>query len=157
MICRCSIILLCFCSSVLASGQKSYTVTGDSMSPALTAGDTVTVETGSDTKVQRGDLVSIRIEADKTPLVKRVVAVAGDKIEFKEGVVLVNGDKVGAFDATRWQATVRQLERSNWIVPAGFLFILGDNPANSRDSKRLGLIATIQVEGKVVRVIKKDR
>jgi len=53
------------------------------------------------------------------------------------------------FAQKRWQATVKQLERSNWIVPAGFLFILGDNPANSRDSKRLGLISTSQMESKV--------
>jgi signal peptidase I len=150
----CFIILVC-CSSALAAGQKSYSVSGDSMFPALSDGDSVTVEIGPGIQLQRGDLVSIRIGADSHPMIKRIVAVEGDRVEFKEGEILVNGQKTGAFDQKRWQATVRQLERSDGIVPPGFLFILGDNPSNSRDSKRLGLISISQVEGRVVRVDRK--
>ena len=124
------------------------------MTPTLAGGDTVVVESDSAQNIKNSDLVALRIGTDKAPMVKRVVAIEGDKVEFIDDTVQVNGKKNGEFDAKRWQATVKQLERSNWIVPPGYLFILGDNPANSRDSKRLGLIAVSQVEGRVVRVIK---
>jgi signal peptidase I len=151
-----SIIIIAYITSLVqAAEQKTYTVSGDSMSPALANGDSVDVESESAQSLKRGDLLALRIGPDRTPMVKRVVAVAGDKVEFIDGAVWVNGKKLGGFDARRWQATVKQLERSNWIVPPGYLFILGDNPANSRDSKRLGLIAITQVEGRVVRIVKK--
>lgn len=149
------IALLFCCSTAFAAGEKSYTVSGDSMAPTLVVGDTVVVGNGLNEPFQKGDLVSLRISTDKPPLVKRIVAVEGDRVEFSDGAILVNGKKSGEFDPKRWQATIKQLERSGWNVPAGFLFILGDNPANSRDSRRLGLISTSQVEGKVVRVIRK--
>ena len=151
---RCFVALLCLSTSALAAEQKSYTVSGDSMTPTLVAGDTVIVGSGSDKTLRKGDLASIRIGSVNIPMVKRVVAVAGDRIEFGGDAILVNGEKAGVFDQKHWQATVKQLERSNGIVPPGFLFILGDNPANSRDSKRLGLISTSQVEGTVVRIIR---
>jgi signal peptidase I len=151
-----TIILSCGISVTTAAAQKSYTVSGDSMSPALITGDTVVVDdTDSNKKLQRGDMVAIRISTDSTAMVKRIVAVAGDRVDFKDGAVCVNGEKSGEFDAKRWLTPIKQLERCNSIVPAGSLFVLGDNASNSRDSKRLGLISTSQVEGKVIRVIKK--
>jgi len=149
------IALLCSFSLASAAELKTYIVEGNSMAPVLVAGDTVIVSNGLNEPARKGELLSIRIGTDKPPLVKRVVAVEGDRVEFSAGAILVNGKNSGEFDPKRWQATIKQLERSGWIVPAGFLLILGDNPANSRDSRRLGLISTGLVEGKVVRVIKK--
>lgn len=150
-----TILLSCGITVSSAAAQKNYTVSGDSMSPTLIAGDTVVIdETNPNHRPQPGDMVAIRISADTLIMVKRVMAVEGNRVEFRDGSILVNSEIVGDFDSKRWTATVKQLERNDWIVPTGFLFILGDNPANSRDSKRLGLIAVSQVEGKVVRVVK---
>ena len=141
------------------SGERQrfvrFTVAGNSMFERLMPGDTVIVD-DSERSINRGDLVAIVFKHSPTPMVKRVIAVGGDKIEIRDNTIFVNGKLLRDIDESRWASTVRQLERYNWIVPQNNLFILGDNPQNSRDSRRLGLISTSQILGKVVRIINKD-
>jgi len=133
---------------------KTYTVAGNSMSPVLVSGDKVVVSTEMNKPMERDDLVAIGFKHSAIPIVKRVVAVEGDRVEIKSNTIFVNEKSFRHIDEKRWQSTVNQLKRYNWIVPKNNLFILGDNPKNSRDSRRLGLISMSQIEGKVVKIIK---
>ena len=132
---------------------KTYTVAGDSMSPVLASGDNVVVNTEIDEPAERGDLVAIKFKNTATPMVKRVVAVEGDRVEIKNNTIIINEKSFRHIDEKRWQSTVNQLKRYSWIVPSNNFFVLGDNPQNSRDSRRLGLISTSQLIGKVVKII----
>ncbi len=70
-------------------------------------------------------------------LVKRVVAVAGDTVEIRGGVVLVNGQ---ALEEPYVESPPRyRLERVT--VPADHLFVLGDNRNQSNDSHFWGFVA----------------
>jgi len=135
------------------SEEKTYTVTGDSMAPALIPGDRVVVEEKPAEPVKKGDLVAINFKHTEIPIVKRVIAVSGDSLIIRSNMLIVNNEPVRSFDEKRWMSTVRQLERYGWVVPPNNIFILGDNPKNSRDSRRLGLISTSQIKAKVVRII----
>ena len=123
------------------------------MAPALMPGDKVIVDDNPDEPIKKGDLVAIGFKHTETPIVKRVIAVAGDSLMISDNSVIVNGEPVSSFDEKRWASSVKQLERYGWVVPANNIFVLGDNPKNSRDSRRLGLISTSQIIAKVVRII----
>ncbi|MEW5743922.1 MAG: signal peptidase I [Nitrospirota bacterium] len=133
---------------------KEYTVAGDSMSPALVSGDKVIVDTDAKDPVQRGDLVAISFTASPVPMVKRAAAIPGDRVEFRDNAAWVNGQKVREIDRQRWQSTIKQIEHFGNRIPEGYYLILGDNPRNSRDSGRLGLISSDHIKGRVVSVVK---
>jgi len=148
-----AVIFIVILSVEAFSEERAFTVAGMSMSPELMPGDTVVVDNDSK-QIMKDDLVAIEFKHSKTPIVKRVVAVEGDSVEIKNNTIFVNKKPFRDIDEKRWQSTVIQLKRYNWIVPKDNLFILGDNPQNSRDSRRLGLISTSQIKGKVVKIIK---
>lgn len=85
---------------------------------------------------------------EKNNLIKRVVAVPGDTIDIKDGIVYINGQEEEGygFDGLTY-------ENSNFSypleVPEDKVFVLGDNRENSLDSRHLGLIDYYQIKGKV--------
>ncbi len=85
--------------------------------------------------------------------VKRVVAVANDVVEFKEGYLYVNGEKV-IEDYTQGQSYITpEIYFENeypLIVPEGHVYVLGDNREYSLDSRHFGTVPLSRVEAKVV-------
>jgi signal peptidase I len=124
---------------------------------------------------QRGDVIVFSYPVNPaTNFVKRVVGIAGDTIEMKEGVLIRNGHAVDepyvlhtspnsdpSGDEFRWQrdflvktaeASTRGYHpsRNNWgpiAVPQRHLFVLGDNRDNSLDSRYWGFVADSLVRG----------
>ncbi len=135
---------------------KEYTVAGSSMAPALMPGDKVLVDTAAKGRFERGDLVAVAFDNSPAPMIKRVAAVPGDRVEFRDNAVWVNGKRVRGIDMRRWRSTIKQVERFGNSVPEGYYLILGDNPVNSRDSGRLGLISQRHLKGRGVKVGAKD-
>lgn len=95
---------------------------------------------------------------DEDDVVKRIVAVGGDTVECcdDEGRVMVNGrplDEPYIFWAPGASRTEQDFEPIT--VPAGYLWVLGDNRTNSCDSRcqggggRNGLVPEDNVIGKV--------
>ncbi|MGH8775455.1 MAG: signal peptidase I [Jiangellaceae bacterium] len=65
----------------------------------------------------------------------RVVAVAGDEIAAEAGVLTINGEPA---DEPHLAADVATPDLERVIVPAGHVFILGDNRGNAADSRLYG-------------------
>ncbi|WP_326810555.1 signal peptidase I [Streptomyces scopuliridis] len=116
---------------------RPYTVPTNSMDPTVKAGDRVLAQRISGDEVRRGDVVVFK-DADwaNMPMLKRVVAIGGDKIACcdAEGRLTVNGTAVeepyvrgigGRASTTDFDAT----------VPEGKLFLLGDERSGSLDSR----------------------
>jgi signal peptidase I len=135
------------------AAEKIYTVAGTSMLPTLRPGEKITVRTDNFLPLCRSDLVAISLRNRKNPVVKRVVAVAGDRLAINGNRFWINDAELEpelVIDPRRWRSTINQLQNYNWIVPANTIFILGDNRRNSHDSRRLGLISVNQVCGQVI-------
>jgi signal peptidase I len=93
----------------------------------------------------RGDLVVF--EGGGEIAVKRIVGVGGDRVAIKDGVLFVNG-------RSRSEPYVnRRLVDGNYFgpvsVPEGHVFVMGDNRANSRDSRVFGSLSEDDLLGRV--------
>ncbi|MEA3218019.1 MAG: signal peptidase [Acidimicrobiia bacterium] len=142
------------CFALLAALAARFTVepilvTSSSMRPTLAAGDRVLVEkvTYRFRAPHRGEVVVITDPHGGTPLVKRVVAVGGDRVELNSGVLLVN-DRVVPDRGAQPDAEVAEFF-GPLDVPAEHLFVLGDNRAESDDSREFGSVDERRVIGRV--------
>lgn len=127
-------------------------VSGSSMYPTLKNGDRVLVRLMGYDKVQKGDLVVIVApQFDDEPLVKRVIAVAGDVIEINnDGEVFINGDKLYEPYINEQYFSQGSVD-APYTVTEGHVFVMGDNRNHSADSRleEIGALNTDDIIGKV--------
>ncbi len=105
---------------------------------------------------ERGDVVVFkRSDNPATPedesspsIVKRVIGVEGDIVEVEQNRVLVNGEVL--YEPYADWGSFKQEVPLTFLVPEGGLFVLGDNRANSSDSRFWDdpFVAAEQVVGK---------
>jgi signal peptidase I len=81
-------------------------------------------------------------------LVKRVIGVAGDEVDIKDGYVYLNGKKLEETYA-KGETTPKEFKLP-FKVGENELFVLGDNRLVSKDSRKFGPIDYKQVEGKAI-------
>ena len=120
------------------------TITGDSMLNTLHGGEKVIISNLGYTP-SRGDIVVVSRNASNSvedeatsdlPIIKRVIAVGGDtvNIDFERGIVIVNGEELKEPYARTLTTQKKDLDFPMY-VPEGYIFVLGDNRADSLDSR----------------------
>lgn len=125
-------------------------VRSSSMSPTLRAGDHVLVDKflARGRMPHRRDIVVLRSPGTGELLVKRVAAVAGDVVGLAAGVLVVNGHQV------RERYVDYRLMVGVYYgpvrVPAGDVFVLGDNRPDSVDSRTFGPVPVNRITGRVL-------
>ena len=77
--------------------------------------------------------------------IKRVMAVSGDTIEGRDGVVYVNGEPV---EEPYLPEGTETADFPSFPVPQGEIFVMGDNRGNSDDSRSIGSIPETDVVGR---------
>ena len=103
----------------------------------------------------RGDVVVFRFPKDrKIDYIKRVVAVAGDKVEIVDKHLMINDAEVVDLQAHFTTSEVIKASaspRDNFgpvVVPEGKIFVMGDNRDNSYDSRFWGFVDQTDIRGK---------
>jgi signal peptidase I len=125
-------------------------VDGASMEPTLISGEYVIVSRLSYRlgTPQRGDIIVFHFPRDpKEEYIKRVIGLPGDEVEVRTGAVSINGQPL---DETYLKAKMDYT--GSWRIPAGQLFVLGDNRNNSSDSHDWGTVPMEYVVGKAILV-----
>jgi len=137
-----------------------YVTNSESMLPTIGPDDRVLVRTGADPTP--GDVVVVTVTASPGPsldVLKRVIAVGPDRVDFIDGQVLVNGERLDEPYVAQPGMTfpisgdaIRRCDVSaaNFCVLAeGTVFLLGDNRQASTDSRIYGPVDRAQVQGVV--------
>ena len=164
-----------------ASLADHYRVPSGSMEPTVHVGDRIVVSKMAygirlpltDTYLvryatpARGDVVVIeppetahesKHAADSdiigSVLLKRVVAVAGDLVEVRDGHVRIDGREIP--EARISLAAGGGPDLGPVRVPDGKVLLLGDNRGNSRDGRWFGFIDREHVLGRAVSVVARD-
>ena len=158
-------LLLLYFSSLAKNGVVYYLGSniiaenrghGSSMEPAMFDGDRVLVKVHP-LRYERGDVVVLD-SPQNGRIAKRLVAFGGEMVEIRDNKVFVNGVSLGAdrfaglqyySDSTTWFAH----ENVPYRVPAGKLFVLGDNSHHSYDSRNFGAVPFDQLFGVDYKII----
>lgn len=90
--------------------------------------------------IERFDIVVIKY--DNEFLIKRVIGLPGEKVEYKDNQLYINGKKIKENFKHAETANIEEIE-----VPEGEYYVLGDNRVNSTDSRIIGTIAIKDIKG----------
>ncbi len=96
---------------------------------------------------QHGDVIAFRHERSAPSVyLKRIIGVPGDRIAISRGVVDLNGKTLAEpyvhFPDERSEAPV--------VVPSNSYYVLGDNRANSDDSRAWGFVPAADIVGRAM-------
>ena len=119
---------------------------GPSMQPNLYRGYRVMTEKVSYRlhAPRRGDVVVVERPEGETSLIKRVVAVAGETVEVRNGHTFINAEPI----EEPWVTSFGGPNYPPTLVPAGHVFVLGDNRGVSRDSRAIGPVPVDSIRGR---------
>jgi signal peptidase I len=101
---------------------------------------------------QRGDIIILRPPTDNSKdFIKRVIALPGEKLLIRDGVVYINGRRLDEPYLPEAWTTL-----NNWppngadgmVIPQNEYFVMGDNRNRSQDSRIFGPISRDRIDGK---------
>ncbi|MGW8194516.1 MAG: signal peptidase I [Desulforhopalus sp.] len=94
----------------------------------------------------RFDVVAVRFSGTRIMLLKRIVALQGETVEFRQGQLYVDGER-------RKESYVRY--QSAWdlaprTVPAGHVYVIGDNRGVDMNRHQFGAVSLVRIAGGVL-------
>ncbi len=141
-------------------GQR-VSVIGDSMNPQLGNGDVTLINTlvYDIRKPKRGEIIAFKPNGNENAhyYVKRVVGLPGETIEYKDGSLYINGDKIEENYEVTEMGELGLLEEPVSLSGDEY-FVLGDDRLNSEDSRvaNIGNVKRSEIEGKVWIVVSSE-
>jgi len=136
-----------------------HPVAGNSMNPTLKEGEIMLVSKFSYlfSKIKRNEIVTV--EVDGKSYVKRVIGLPGEKVEYMNGVLYIDGtgyreDFLESDVITHNFLFVDICSEEacpKGVIPDDMYLVLGDNRDESTDSRdpKFGLVTKKQIKGKV--------
>lgn len=123
-------------------------VSGESMLPTLEDGNFIIVDKITEV-YERFDIVILHEHSWGGPLlIKRVIGLPGDTVLIENGTVYVNGAPIE--DVVSQPTDFAGIAETPITLGDKEYFVLGDNRANSRDSRyeSVGIVSEKQIQGK---------
>lgn len=98
------------------------------------------------TKPDHGDIVAIRFAGRRVVLLKRIIALAGETVEFRNGILLVNSRQVEEpyiSPSLPWNLPPRKVE-------PGKVYVVGDNRSVPLERHHMGQVEVQRIMGGVL-------
>lgn len=135
---------------ILILALRAYVITpaiihGNSMEPALSDGDFIFLSRNVE-NIERFDIIVHRYE--NTSLVKRVIGIPGEYIEYQDEQLYVNDKVVPEPYLDTAMPDFALTDISYREIPEDYYFVLGDNRGASKDSREIGLIHIDDIVGR---------
>lgn len=169
---------------------EPFQIPSGSMIPTLEVGDFILVnkyhyglrlpvvgtKIMANNEPERGEVMVFIPPHDHRYFIKRVVGLPGDRIEYENKILRINGEQVDIdivdevmietaigfrdgvlfneqLGSTSHKAQIvaddnRGMRRTSWVVPPGHYFMMGDNRDNSADSREWGPVPEENIVGK---------
>lgn len=173
------VIIPLFIAFASRAFYEPFYVSSDSMQPTLAVGDYFYVNKlayNAHDQPQRGDLILFQTSTSARKYIKRVIGMPGDRIQIKSGIIFIN-DKATLREAANTPSCQERdiacsieilpegkkimildkcpaCDQENTIiynVPQDSYFVLGDNRAQSLDSRftdKFGYVKAVNIIGK---------
>ena len=144
--------------------SRIYTVSSNGMAPAVSSGDRILVSELAYRfgNPRRGDIAAFSLDgvresqpgAPQEIWIKRIAGLPGERISIRSGKFFVNDSEAPELSGIRYvnMPGSRHLgaDGVEFLIPDGMYFVLGDNSANSADSRLLGCIPRTNFRGRFV-------
>jgi signal peptidase I len=135
------------------AGFDNHRNAAKNMAPTLLAGDLIATDTRQylfGKTPERGEIVTFKYPYDPSiTYIKRVIGLPGENISISNGALYINGERTpeSYLDSTNTLLPFSQnMDRQE--VPAGHVFVLGDNRDNSNDSRIWGMLPIKNITGR---------
>ena len=144
-----------YANSSCSEKTEMVIVNGDSMSPLLKSGQELKVDKNyyACKAPHRGDIIIFEIAGRKNQVIKKIFGIAGDKFEYKDKKILINGKPLqnSAKQAYEIDSKMLKLYADSYpVIPENSYLVLGDNSSGSFDASRFGFIDRKQIVGRVI-------
>lgn len=93
----------------------------------------------------RGEVVVLKQRIGQPDLIKRVIGLPGETFQVSNGKVQINGQPI---DEPYMKDLVINQDTQPLSIPAGRVFVMGDNRNNSEDSRRFGPVPFGDIVGR---------
>jgi signal peptidase I len=146
---------------------RPFSISAGSMAPTILRNDRILVQTYAYwfSQPQRGDVVAWKTDALADPILpkgqlylKRVAALPGERVEIKDGQLLVDGkplDRPTIFvgkDFTPPHIGTFSVTTNPLTLPPETYFVVGDNLTNSLDSRYFGPVPLKAIYGRATKI-----
>ncbi len=125
---------------------QNLQVKGHSMEPTLVDGQIILIDKlyYKFYEPKADDIVGFSVDTLEEKIVKRIVGVEGDVVDYIDGMLYVNGMAVDRMESGDIQYP--------FTIPRDNYFVVGDNADNSIDSRYelIGLICNEDIIGKII-------
>jgi signal peptidase I len=135
---------------------QPFRVEQQSMEPTVRPDQYVLVDklTPRLTGYRRGDIIVFEPPADwvdpGTEFIKRVVGLPGEHLDIVGGHVLINGVPLSEPYLPAGVVTGATGTQQAWTIPAGEVFVMGDNRPDSADSRVFGPVPISAITGRAL-------
>jgi len=134
---------------------QPFVVSGESMYPTFENGDYLIIDEISYRlgEPERGDVIVFRypLQPDRF-FIKRVIALPGETMTFKNGVITISDDDTSTDDITLDEPYIKENSKGKFKITLNNdeYFVMGDNRNASSDSRVWGALPRKDITGRVL-------